>query len=148
MPISRTVPTEYSTPLAAFQIRFDESEVPPCAAPALPNGASGITDQMAVEIAMRQSGIGPKGKLPPGVQVAARFGSFSNDVLARRWPGEPMKLLYQDRPAWLVTFFGPGLAIPSHGRGHTRGLRERPGLKHETNTVIDACTGEHLQTFL
>jgi hypothetical protein len=104
VPISRTVPTEYSTPLTAFQIRFDEMPAPTGIAPALPNGTSGITDQMAVEIAGRQSGLVAEGKLLPGVQVAARFGAFSSDVLSRHRPGEPAKLLYQDRPAWLVTF--------------------------------------------
>jgi hypothetical protein len=138
--LSRTVPSEYVASLDAFQLRFAEASVPLGAAPILPDGALGLTDQSAATIAMGKSGVAPNGQLLPGIEVAARFGIFSNDFFAKGGPGIPMKLQYQDRPAWIVTFYGPGLMLTSDGPVDV-------GVKHAENIVIDAHTGEYLQTY-
>jgi len=138
--ISRTVPSEYLTPLSAFNLRFTETQVAPGEHPVLPGGAAGITDEEAVTKAMAQSLGAVDGQLSPGVQVAARFGAFSDDVFAKGGPGAPMQLLYQNRPAWIVTFFGPGLTIPLDGP-------DPLAVHHEQNVVIDADTGDYLMGY-
>ncbi len=45
----------------------------------------------------------------------------------------------QDRPAWIVTFIGPGIKIPSLGRSRA--------VHNELNVVIDAGTGQYLDGF-
>lgn len=140
MEISRTIPDEYRVSLAAHNIRFAEAEVAPGERPILPEGSRGISDEEAVARAMISGGPLGGDRLPPEVNVAARFGLFSHDVFAKGGPGVPMQLMYQDVPAWIVTFFGPGLRIPPAG------WAER-AEHHEYNYVIKAATGAHLMGF-
>jgi hypothetical protein len=98
------------------------------------------------------------GKVLPGVQVTAQYGLFSNDHAAQRLPSGQMQLLFQDKPAWIVTFAGPGVVIPSSGPGPQRPdttgsgstgtvvPSERP-VHNEQNIVIDAATGEFVEDY-
>lgn len=133
-PSERVVPEEYSAPLHAFSIRFDEMDVALGTAPNLPQHGPGITDRRAVVVALPALGLHPNAGLPTGVQVAARYGIYSNDTFAKGGPGIPMQLQFQNVPAWLVTVYGPG-----YSRGT---LGPRSITKHAFNVVVDASTGK------
>lgn len=137
VPISRVVPTEYAAPLAPFSVRFAEEAVPPDTSPTLPTGVPGVSDRDALSAAAATLWGGSQ--LPLNTLVAARYGLYSNDVMAEGGPGVPMHLLYQNVPAWIVTFYGPDLTF--HPRGPA------PGVKHAMNYVVDAATGKVLVAF-
>jgi hypothetical protein len=141
VPVSRTIPEEYRVSLSAFHIRFAETHVASGVPPVLPNGAKGLTDEEAVTAAMSRFGLAVGSPLPSDIGVAARFGLFSDDVMAVGGPGRPMQLLYQDRPAWIVTFYGDGVRMAA--RGPAGQLVDH----HERNFVIDAATGTYLMSF-
>ena len=140
LPISHSVPDEYATSLKPFNLRFVEGTAGPGQRPTLTDGRTGISDQEAVAAALAVSPAGQNGALAPGVQVAARFGVFSDDAYATRLPTGQMEHVFQERTVWIVTFYGPGVLIPS------RGLQPLPP-KHVQNMVIDAATGAWMESF-
>jgi hypothetical protein len=57
-------------------------------------------------------------------------------------PGQIQPYL-QNRPAWVITFYGPGAVLDLPGpRGGSR-----PAAHHEVSVVIDAATGQYLMGF-
>jgi hypothetical protein len=140
--IARTVPAEYAVDLAVFSATFTETEVGPGERPTLPDGSRGITERGAVEA--RDLGFGS-----PGIHVAARYGIYSSDYPARQVPGGRMEPLLQQRPVWLVTYFGPDFRFPTHGGPRAKARRREPGpeFKHVMNVLVDASTGEVLGMF-
>jgi hypothetical protein len=138
--ILTAVPAQYVTPLAGHQLRFAESVVAPLDRPMLPGGRSGLSAQEAVSAALAQFPATTGGILNPGVQIAARYGIFSNDVYAKVTPDGTSTLMFQDRPAWIISFFGPGISIRSRGPGTFQ-------PHHTENVVIDAQTGEWMESF-
>jgi hypothetical protein len=56
----------------------------------------------------------------------------------------------QKRPAWVITFSGPGVVLYPHGgRPYPPGPRpfRSEDVKHEVSVVIDAATGQYLRGF-
>lgn len=92
------------------------------------------------------------GHLLANVQVNAQYGLYSDDRMATLLPSGQEQLLYQNRPAWVVTFAGPGVVIHPIGQ-----LSQHPGgatdtsastaVHNEQSIVIDAETGAYLLTF-
>jgi hypothetical protein len=83
------------------------------------------------------------GQLNPGVQVSAVYGLVT-DSKRRTMPSAdgPGTLIYDRRPAWVVTFTGPGVLVMSHGPPTSP-----PMVHHEMTVVIDAKTGAYLFAF-
>lgn len=118
--------------------------------PASSQGAS-VSEQQAVSAAMGHNvgATDASGNLLPSVQVNAQYGLFSDNKVAVEQSGI-QTLLYQDVPAWIVTFSGTSVG----------GFRDGPALRtptsqvkqHDstiTNTeavVINAQTGAVLMT--
>lgn len=90
--------------------------------------AEAISKARAWGLAIRPSG---------GVSVAAQFGRFTDRSFKyHNW------LAVQSRLIWLVTFFGPAIAIPSQGPC----CAPHP-VHHALSVVIDAHTGKALMGF-
>jgi hypothetical protein len=102
----------------------------------LPNGQQGVSREQAIRVALDNA---------PGVdrahdllQVSAQYGLFTD------------KHLLENRPAWVITFSGPGVNLfPHGGRPYPRGPRplRSEDVKHEVSVVIDAATGQYLMGF-
>jgi hypothetical protein len=75
--------------------------------------------------------------LLPNVQVLAQYGLFTRARPGRRlWP------YVQNRPAWVVTFYGPGVVLYSSGP-----ISSPRRVHHFVGVVIDAATGQYLMGF-
>jgi hypothetical protein len=108
--------------------------------PTLPNGQQGVPREQAIRVAMDHA---------PGVdrahnllQVSAQYGLFTKV--------RPIRPELQNRPAWVITFSGPGVVLYPHGgRPYPRGPRplRSEDVKHEVSVVIDAATGQYLMGF-
>jgi hypothetical protein len=78
----------------------------------------------------------------------AQYGIFNDDQAAHISATGQETLLFQDRPAWLVTFSGPGLVIQSNGSAGASGTSATALMvHHEQNVAIDAATGQALESF-
>jgi len=127
--------------LAAFGIRFT----------AVSGAQPAVSQSQAIAAALQQTAAASNGQLLPGVSVSAQYGLFSDDVLGDRQPSGAFVLRYQNTPAWIVTFSGPGV---NHGpmggpRQGAQGSGQTPvtGVHHEENVVIDATTGSFMELF-
>jgi hypothetical protein len=76
------------------------------------------------------------------VQVSAQYTLYSDDRYGQKLgPGKVQPYL-QNRPAWVITFSGPGVVLYPTG--------PRPpgsGVHHEVSVVIDAATGQYLMGY-
>jgi hypothetical protein len=137
-----------SIPLApapqVFGMRFTLIHVADGRHPVLPNGRRGITRSKAVGVALGFTTGARHHTLLPHAKVVARYGIFSDDELSKRNAAGIIQPLYQNRPAWLVTFSGPGVVESPTGRccgpSHL-------GNHNEDNVVIDAATGKWLESY-
>jgi hypothetical protein len=83
------------------------------------------------------AGVDQEHNLLPNVQVSAQYALLTRARLGRQlWP------YLQNRPAWVITFSGPGVVLSSSG---PPGSPRR--VKHEMSVVIDAATGQYLMGF-
>jgi hypothetical protein len=125
-------------------MRFTPIRVADNRHPVLPNGRSGITRSEAVHIALGFTTGARHQRLLPKVNVVARYGIFSDDELSKRNAAGVTQPLYQNRPVWLVSFSGPGMAEAPMGRccgpSHL-------GTHHEDSVVVDAATGKWLESY-
>ena len=124
----------------AFGIHFSVQAVDEGGPPTLPNGQPGVPRDQAIRAAMDAAPAGVDKQahsLLPNVQVAAQYGLFT-----RARPGRQLWPYVQNRPAWVVTFYGPGVVLYSSG---PRGSPRR--VHHEVSVVIDAATGQYLMGF-
>lgn len=99
----------------------------------IPPGTVG--EQQAISIALRHAEVAPWGKLPPNVQVTARFGIYSD-------------VTYDSSPAWIVTFSGPGVNIENDDGGiPLPGAPPyvQPPPDRSDTVVIDGKTGQFLE---
>jgi hypothetical protein len=78
-------------------------------------------------------GVDQAHNLLPNVQVSAQYGLFT-----RARPGRQLQPNMQNRPAWVITFYGPGVVI------YPSGPRPPGAVHHQVSIVIDAATGEYL----
>jgi hypothetical protein len=100
--------------LTEMGLRF----APQPALSALPSGERVISAGAAVAAATRYPSVpGHPGQLLPNVNVVAEFGYFSNDNYGQKLPSGALQPFIQNRPAWIVSFAGPGLTIWPHGCG-------------------------------
>jgi hypothetical protein len=134
--IHREFPSALAYSLAARRYDFQPVTVTTDTGPALPDGSLGITDRVAVDSAA--TALGAPG---PGVEVAAQYGLLSAPRPAVLHPGGAWEPLYQDKPVWLVAFYGPGVNVPA-----SLTHRER-GVAHEIHALVDARTGTLLSIF-
>jgi hypothetical protein len=117
---------------AAFGMRFSPE----------PDAAPPVTMAAAVSTALRFSGAGSSdGQLLPNVNVSAEYGLFSDDEYGSNQADGTFKPRYQDIPAWIVTFTGPGLNVYSSGPPSADGSQR---VNHEETVVIDGQTGNSL----
>jgi hypothetical protein len=95
----------------------------------------------AVDSALKSSAArNAEGKLAAGVQVAASYGLFTDSQI-RPLGASPSEALYQNVPAWIITFTGPGVNV------YSVGSRNSPTLvSHEQSVVIDARTGDFIES--
>lgn len=118
-----------------------------------PSVESRISRAQAIAIALKQTPVTTmQGRLSPGIRVQAKFGLFTDDIYCHRNAHGKCRLFYERRPAWIVSFWGPGVRIrPVGGRlGTGAGAHPEPTarpLKHEISSVIDATTGSWLEGF-
>src|SRR5437016_9521759 len=86
-------------------IHFIAQEVDEGGLPTLPNGQQGVSRDQAIRAAMDTGlgGVDRAHNLLPNVQVSAQYG-----LVTRGRPGRPIRLDLQNRPAWVITFSGPG----------------------------------------
>ena len=124
--------------LAEFGIHFVAQAVANGAPPTLPNGQQGVPKDQAIRAAMDHTpyGVDQAHNVLPNVQVAAQYGLFT-----RARPGRHLWPYVQNRPAWVITFYGPGVVIYPHGP------RPPGSVHHEVSVVIDAATGQHLMGY-
>jgi hypothetical protein len=118
---------------------FEEVAVGPEARPLLPQGGPGISDRQAVTAVATQLG-DPR----VGVYVTARYGIYSSPYPAKRLPSGEMQPLDQNRPVWLVTYYGPGLTLPAPTKPNPSG---RTPVQHQVDALVDASTGTVFSIF-
>ncbi len=128
-----------------FGIRFAPQTVGSDVHPVINTGGTGISMGDAVSAAMGGDSAADGlavvgGQLFPNVRVTAQYGMFSNDVYGPLNSSGQVQPRWQNIPAWIVTFAGPGVSAPSHGRIRV--------TRHEVNVVVDAVTGVCLQAFI
>jgi hypothetical protein len=127
--------------LAGFNLRFA----------ARPVGPGLITMHRAVALARQNSVDAAYSKVRLPVYVRAQYGLFSDDTNSERLPSGRMRLLFQNMPAWIVTFSGPGIRIPPIG-GRRRTENVHPmhlrTLKSQESVVMNARTGAFIEDFL
>ena len=123
----------------AFGIHFTIQAVDDGGLPTLPNGQQGVPRDQAIRAAMDTglAGVDQAHTLLPNVQVSAQYG-----LLTRARPGRQLWPYLQNRPAWVITFSGPGVVLSSSG---PPGSPRR--VKHEVSVVIDAATGHYLMGY-
>jgi hypothetical protein len=123
------------TTLAEFGIQYVAQAVANDAPPTLPNGQQGLPRDQAMRAAMDHTpyGVDQAHNLLPNVQVAAQYGLFT-----KVRPGQVQPYL-QNRPAWVITFAGPGVVFNLPGPPGSL-----PAVHHEVSVVIDAATGQYL----
>jgi hypothetical protein len=108
----------------------------------LPDGRAAMTASAAESVAMAHTGGAVAGRLRDGVSMTAELGLFSDDQYATRLPSGALQPHFQNVPAWLVTFGGPGLVLPNSGpRGG------QPLVNHQETIVLNAATGEFLESY-
>ena len=117
--------------------------------PTLPNEQQGVSRDQAIRAAMDTglAGVDAAHTLLPNVQVSAQYGLFTNDHDEQRLPSGHLQLVLENRPAWVITFSGPGVVHCGSGGPYRPGPRPplRPeDAKHEVSVVIDAATGQYL----
>jgi hypothetical protein len=95
--------------------------------PTLPNAQQGVPMDQAIGVAMAvtPAGVDQANILLANVQVSAQYTLFSNDRYGQTvGPGRQIRPYVQNRPAWVITFSGPGVAFYGSGpridRGHAR----------------------------
>jgi hypothetical protein len=131
-----------------YGIHFVAQTVADGAPPTLPNGQQGVPMDQAIRAAMDAAPAGvdhQAHRLLPNVQVSAQYTLYSDDHYGqKRGPGKVQPYL-QNQPAWVITFYGPGVFIyPAGPRGpRPPGL----GVHHEVSVVIDAATGQYLMAY-
>lgn len=133
IPIGRSIPAEYAIDLAHDQKYFVEHADGPGVRPTLPNGKLGVSDRDAVIVTAEKF----MGDIGPGMQVTARYGLFSSPYPAAITNGVSTPL-YQNRPAWIVTYFGPRVKAPASLR--FAGM----GVMHHINMLVDVESGQLL----
>src|SRR2546423_10475808 len=110
-------------------MRFSVQAVDEGGRPMLPNGQQGVSRDQAI-CAARDTGLAgveQAHNLLPNVQVAAQYGLFT-----RGRPGMQILAYSQNRPVWVITFYGPNVVFPPLG--------PRPpgsGVHHFVSIVID-----------
>jgi hypothetical protein len=126
----------------AYGIHFSVQAVAEGALPSLPNGQQGVPMEQAIRAAMDHTPdrVDQAHNLWPNVQVSAQR-LFTADRYGRVLPSGWIQLLLQDRPAWVITLFGPGVVIYPLGP-HPPGT-----VHHFVSIVIDAATGQYLRGF-
>ena len=82
------------------------------------------------------------------MQVSAQYTLYSDDRYGQKLgPGKVQPYL-QNRPAWVITFSGPGVVFYGSGGPYRPGPRPPlSGAKHEVSVVIDAATGQYLMGY-
>jgi hypothetical protein len=126
--------------LAEFGIHFVAQAVANGALPTLPNGQQGVPEDQAIRAAMDAAPAGVDKQahsLLPNVQVAAQYGLFT-----RARPGRQLQPNMQNRPTWVITFYGPGVVVLSSG---PPGSPRR--VHHQVTLLIDAATGQYLMAY-
>jgi hypothetical protein len=129
-----------------FGMHLTAIPVPGNRHPVLPNGSSGITRDEAVDVALGFTTGAQNHKLRPNVDVLARYGIFSDDERSQRSATGDIQALYQNRPVWLVTFYGPGVVEAPMG-SYAPGTPNPLKYHHEDNVVVDAATGQMLEAY-
>lgn len=122
-------------------ITIDAVSVAEGAQPALPDGSLGVTRDEAISSALPFSvARDQNGDLKPGVQISAVYGLVTNTFTRPLSPeGEAAPLIYDHRPAWVVTFSGPGIVLTSQGP-----VGSLVSVHNVMSIVIDAATGKYL----
>jgi hypothetical protein len=93
------------------------------------------------------AGVDQAHNLLPNVQISAQYGLFTDDHYGQRLASGQIQPYLQNRPAWVITFSGPGVVFYPPGP-HRRGPRPPlSGAKHEVSVVIDAATGQYLMGY-
>ncbi len=137
-------PQDPTTLADVYGIHFIAQVVAAGAQPTLPNGQPGVPMDQAVSAAMdaAPAGVDHQARsLAPNVQVAAQFTLFSDDRYGQRLASGQVQPYLQDRPAWVVTFSGPGVQL------HPHGPRPAGSVHNEVSVVIDAATGQYLMGY-
>ena len=127
----------------AYGIHFNIQAVANGAPPTLPNGQQGVSRDQAIRAAMDTGlgGVDQAHNLLPNVQVSAQYGLFTADRYERVLPSGQIQLVLQNRPAWVITFFGPGVVIYPLGPNP-------PGTVHHfVGIMIDAATSQPLKGY-
>jgi hypothetical protein len=129
----------------AYGIHFSVQAVDQGGLPMLPNGQQGVSREQAIRAAMDTGlgGVDEAHNLLPNVQVSAQYGLFTADRYERVLPSGQIQPVLQNRPAWVITFFGPGVVVYPLGLA-----RNTPGAVHHfVGIVIDAATRQPLKGF-
>jgi hypothetical protein len=97
--------------------------------------------------AWHEASAADRGHPGAGVCVTACYGTYSSPYPAKRLPSGYRQPLDQNRPVWLVTYFGPGVIVPAghvpDASGQVPIVHRHCGLLHvPTVDVPDAATGQ------
>ena len=101
----------------AYGIHFNIQAVANGAPPTLPNGQQGVSRDQAIRAAMDTGlgGVDQAHNLLPNVQVSAQYGLFTADRYERVLPSGQIQPVLQNRPTWVITFYGPNVVFPPLG---------------------------------
>jgi hypothetical protein len=123
----------------------------------LPSEQRAISAGAAIAAATTYASVpGHPGQLLPNVNVVAEFGYFSNHYYGQRLPSGAIQPFIQNRPAWVMSFAGPGLNLWPRGCGvecekfspeHMKQSLLSSG-EHEGSVVIDAVSGQYLELLM
>jgi hypothetical protein len=119
--------------------------------PTLPNGQHGVPRDQAIRAAMDAAPAGVDyhaHRVLPNVQVLAQYALVTDDHYGQKvGPGRKIRAYLQNRPAWVITFYGPGVVLSPHGPPGAAVRLPGSGVHHEVSVVIDAATGHYLMGY-
>ena len=107
----------------------------------LPDGSPALSLSRALDVAGGYSMASVDPRTIAGVSYVARYGVFND---AQLHDVHTRQTAFVDRTVWLVRYYGPGVDIPM---GCASGSTQCP-MAHEVTVVIDAATGQHLDSYI
>jgi hypothetical protein len=125
-----------------FGVTFEAGDVDSTGTARLPDGTPGLTRASAVATALEHTAAADAThRILPNVNVSTAFGRLSDSQIARMTPMGKAPV-FENVPAWVVSFTGPGLVIGSSGP-----VGSAHSVHNEESVVIDARTGEWLFSY-
>lgn len=141
---AQSVPAVPSASVPAMGIDFKSIGPADAASATLPNGGAAITRVAALDAAAKHAMAKVDPRTITGVQSVARYGILSDNQLHSAGGPNPDQLQFVNRPVWLVSYYGSAVNIPLPERA----TMTEPLVAHEITVVIDAASGQFLESYI